>query len=54
MKAGNDNLVSKTTALELQLEAANDNHFKGAAAIEELRREVDRIRPATAGSVGLV
>jgi predicted nuclease with TOPRIM domain len=33
LKAANDNLVSKTTALEAQLKAANDN-------IEELRHEL--------------
>lgn len=40
LKAANDNLVSKTTMLELQLKAANDNHEKDAAAIEELRQEL--------------
>lgn len=39
IKAANDNLVSKTTALEAQLNAANDN-------IETLRREMRELKRA--------
>jgi hypothetical protein len=37
-------LVSKTTTLEAQLKAANDNHLQDAAAIEELRREIGDLK----------
>ncbi|MFZ2587783.1 MAG: tail fiber domain-containing protein [Alphaproteobacteria bacterium] len=40
LKAANDALVSRTTALEAQLKAANDNDATQDAAIEELRREL--------------
>lgn len=39
LKAANDNLVSKTTSLETQLRAANDNYL-------ELRREMDGLKRA--------
>jgi hypothetical protein len=53
LKAANDNLVSKTKALEAQLKSANDNH---QAEMNELRRELQVLRnhsPARpAGAIG--
>jgi hypothetical protein len=44
LKAANDNLVSETAGLRIQLKAANDNHLEDAAAIEELRKELREVK----------
>lgn len=54
MKAANDNLISKTTALEAQLKAANDNHTKD---VDELRKELRDLKagvglPTVGGAIG--